>query len=153
MSELRNQVPVVLSTDLILELLANGYTRFQDENTFENESIETFLIENFPNIFNVNNVKGQIRIMFSKAPLKGKRTQKVERQLFEWGTTQEIVGEPIEEIPAEYLIQEEEDVDVAIQEEKSDVLIEELVDNSENMTEEEVQREEELQLAPWEEMG
>lgn len=145
-NELRFATPLVLSTDLILELLANGYTRFQDENTFENESIEYFLLENFPNIFKASNVKGQIKLMFSKAPLKGKRTQKVERQIFSWGVTQEVVENPIEEIPVEYAIQEEEEFELVIQEEKSDSMVEELADNMEETSEE-------LELTPWEEMG
>ena len=86
----------VLTPQLIMELLENGYTRFQDENTFENESIQNYLVENFPNIFNSLNVKNQITVMFSREPLKGKRTQKVIRQVFNWGMTNnnfEIVEE------------------------------------------------------------
>ena len=89
----------VLTPQLIMELLENGYTRFQDENTFEKESIQNYLVEHFPNIFTSLNVKNQITVMFSREPLKGKRTQKVIRQAFNWGMTNNV--EVIEEVEGE----------------------------------------------------
>ena len=144
MNTLRFATQLVLSTDLIMELLSCGYTRFQTEDTFENESIEYFLLEKFPETFKASNIKEQIALMFSEAPLKGKRTQKVVRKVFSWGlvaNSQQVPqAEPTEEIVHEYSIKEEDEVDFDIQKDKSDILTEEVVT-------------EESELDPWETMG
>lgn len=147
--ELRNQKPVRLSVALIEELLENGYTRFQDERTWNDESIETFLLQNLPQ-FTAENVKDQITLMFQDDRLKGKRTQKVVRPVF---TFAEDISEP--EIPAEYLKEEiiEGEIPMTKEElERGDVPedAELAFPETDEIEDAEVVEEE---LAPWEVMG
>lgn len=98
----------VLTPKLILELLENGYTRVQDKNTYENDTVSAYLCEHFPNIFNESNINGQITAMFSRPPLKGRRTKKHPMRknelVFSWGvsnalpTLEEVVIPDVEEV-------------------------------------------------------
>lgn len=148
--ELRNQKPVRLSVALIEELLENGYTRFQDERTWNDESIETFLLQNLPQ-FTAENVKDQITLMFQDDRLKGKRTQKVVRPVF---TFAEDISEP--EIPAEYLKEEiiEGEIPMTKEElERGDVPEDAELAFPETDEIEDAEVVEEEELAPWEVMG
>ena len=115
----------ILTPELIMELLENGYTRFQDENTFENESIQNYLIQHFPNIFNNLNVKNQITVMFSREPLKGKRTQKVIRQAFNWGMTNQKIEVEVEVIQEENWANSPELITVPAEYKEEEVVVEE----------------------------
>ena len=134
-----------LSVALILELLENGFTRFQDERTWENDSIEMYLLENFPKIFNKENVRDQINLMFLDERLKGKRTQKVIRPLFTFAEDKDEDILKIEDLHIEQEIIDEISVP-AVEEE----IVEKDVPSFSNENFEENENEE---LAPWELMG
>lgn len=134
-----------LSVVLILELLENGFTRFQDERTWENDSIEMYLLENFPKIFNKENVRDQINLMFLDERLKGKRTQKVIRPLFTFAEDKDEDILKIEDLHIEQETFDEISIP-AIEEE----IVEEDVPSFSNENFEENENEE---LAPWELMG